>query len=102
MINQAIALGWEEVVSACGGCRAALKGSEIHVEFTREGVINRRKVREFLGPLIDRMGFLTTRVPVDDEDSDRFVRRIGFRESGRTDEFIFYMLTGQPFSRKEH
>lgn len=101
MIEQALALGWELAVSKCGGCRAALKGTEIHVEFTRAGVISRGRVREFLEPLLARHGYLTTRVPAGDKVYTRFVTKLGFEPTWSDDEFDYFMLTGLPFSRKE-
>ena len=99
-IDDAVAAGWELAVSKCGGCRAALRGTEIHVEFTRPGVINRGRVREFLGPLLERQGYLTTRVPGGDSRA-RFVTRLGFRPTWSDDEFSYYMLTELPFSRSK-
>lgn len=101
MIEQALALGWESAVSKCGGCRAALKGSEIHVEFTRPGVIARGRVREFLEPLMARQGFLTTRVPAGDKVHARFVTKLGFKPTWSDAEFNYFILTELPFSRKE-
>lgn len=101
MIDAAVALGRELVVSRCGGCRAAVQGTEIHVEFTRPGAVLRNRVREFLAPLLDRHGFLTTRVPIGWSKHRRFVERLGFRLTWNDNEYEYFMLTELPFSRKE-
>ena len=101
MTEELLAQGWAREVSLCGGCVAAVKGTEIHVEFTRKGVIGRRAVREFLGPLLAREGLLTTRTFLDDQVNDRFVRRIGFKPTWSDSYFRYYAMTALPFG-KEH
>lgn len=100
MIEQAADRGWEIHRSRCGGCTAALRGTEIHVEFARRGVIARRTVREFLGPLIEREGFLTTRVERDDQNSSDFVGRLGFAPMWSDSDYTYYILTELPFSKR--
>lgn len=101
MIERAAAGGWEIVTSSCGGCTAAVAGTEVHVEFGGGLVLNRRTVREFLRPLFDRMGMLTTRTPVGDEASSRFVSRLGFRKTWGDDAFDYYSMTALPFSKEQ-
>ena len=101
MIEAAAEHGWELRDSDCGGCTAAVKGTEIHVEFHRQGVVLRDKVRRFLAPLLGREGFLTTRVAVNDRVHDAFVRRLGFSSTWSDGTFQYYILTALPFS-KEH
>ena len=100
MIEKLLEQGWTREVSRCGGCVAAMRGTEIHVQFTRPGVISRRAVREFLQPLIEREGMLSTRVFRDDEVGDRFVRRIGFKPSWSDSYFKYYALTALPFGKE--
>lgn len=100
MIERAAENGWEIVTSECGGCVAALLGTEIHVEFTRPRVISRNRVRTFLAPLLAREGFLTTRVTHLDEVSSRFVERLGFQHTWSDIEFKYYILTALPFSKE--
>jgi hypothetical protein len=90
----------QRVQTSCGGCRALLQGTEIHVEFTGAGRLTRRAAREFLGGLMRELGFLTTRVPRDDQVNARFVERMGFERTWEDDRFVYYMLTELPFSRK--
>lgn len=91
---------WRREQTKCGGCIAALKGTEIHVHFTRPGVITRRVVREFLGPLLDELGFLTTRCVVGDASTIRFLTKLGFEPTWSDGHYEFFMLTRLPF-RKE-
>jgi hypothetical protein len=99
LIEDAALLGWGIHISACEGCVAALNGTEIHVEFKRTGVITRRKVREFLGPLIDQSGFLTTRCEAGDSRSRRFIEKIGFQFTWADDRFEYFLLDRLPFSK---
>lgn len=95
-----MAEGWSTVTSACGGCTALRRGAEIHVRFNREGVITRRKVREFLGPMLEELGLLTTRVRLGDERSARFVQRLGFKKTWSDEAYDYFNLTALPFSRE--
>lgn len=100
LVEQLAENGWSVVTSPCGGCLAARRGVEIHVHFTRTGVITRRKVREFLAPMLDELGFLTTRTPRADERSRRFVTRLGFKHTWSDDNFDYHSLTALPFSKE--
>lgn len=99
MIDELVARGWEKHVSRCGGCVAALLGTEIHVMFARTGVVRRQATREFLAPLFDRLGFLTTRTPVGDQRHGRFVRRLGFKHTWSDKDYDYFILTALPFSK---
>lgn len=100
-VGQLIAAGWTRVVSRCGGCVAALSGSEIHVEFNRTGVIKREAVREFLAPLLEPWGFLTTRCFKGDSRTSRFLARLNFKHTWSDDEFDYFILTALPFSKEK-
>lgn len=90
---------WQEVPLAGGGMTGMLSGYELHVVMHRTGVITRRTLREYLQPLLDRLGMLTTRVPVEDEVSRRFVERLGFEFTAEHDGMRHYMLHKVPFQR---
>lgn len=90
---------WTEVPLQSGGLTGWLSGYELHVQLHRPGVINRRTLREYLGPLIEKLGMLTTRVPVDDESSRRFVERLGFEFTGEANGMRHYLLHKVPFQR---
>ncbi len=83
-------------------CIAIMHGSEIHFVAApkwRRRLILRQRTREFLAPLFDRYGFLTTRA--DPEDGHRaFLERLGFhftRNDGTTDHFMMHEL---PFGKE--
>lgn len=98
-VEQLFSQGWTKAVSSCGGCVAALKGSEIHVEFNRTGVVKRQAVREFLGPLLEPWGYLTTRAFKGDGRTSRFLAGMQFKHTWSDDQFDYYVLTALPFSK---
>lgn len=94
---------WEVVPGYIDGEHAAtavLKGTEIHFgivpKFRRKAVL-RERTREFLRPMHERMGFLTTRVLNGSHASRRFVERIGFKPTWSDDQFTYYLLGELPF-----
>lgn len=81
---------------------AMLRGLEIHFAVKpswRRRLIQRDRTRAFLLPLIERMGFLTTRS--EGGKSRAFLKRLGFVETWAEGPIQHYMLTGLPFSRGE-
>lgn len=98
--------GWTFVPLVEGGALllvAAVMGTEIHVAVAPEHrcrVITRRRCREFLGPLMERRGYLTTRA-VCGTGKERFLHRLGFKLTHTTGGIDHYMLTALPFA-KEH
>lgn len=90
---------WQEVPLTGGGLTGLLRGYELHVTMHRTGVITRRTLREYLGPLLEKLGMLTTRVPAEDTVSRRFVERLGFEFTGESDGMRHYMLHKVPFQR---
>jgi hypothetical protein len=74
----------------------AMDGSEIHFAAApswRGRLVTRRRLRQYLGPLLAKRGYLTTR----SIGRSRFVERIGFEETARSvsdgQEVWHYMLT---------
>lgn len=94
--------GWERKSTCVEGIDLVVGGTEVHAILKRPGVITRRNVRAALAPLMDELGFVTTRVAHHDARSTRFVRAIGFRKTWADDHFTYYMLTNTPFTRKEN
>lgn len=94
--------GWEEHPFEIGGkvvLIAIVKGTEIHCGIHpdfRHRVILRQRTREFLRPLFERHGFLTTRVRIGD-DYLRFVQRMGFQHTWSNHEMHHFMLCSLPF-----
>lgn len=104
---QPIAAPWSEVLHLKDGkavARLMHAGSEVHFEIHpdhRHRVIYRGVTREFLRPLFEQYGFLTTKVPVLDDKSRRFVTRIGFELMWSDRDYDYFMLTALPFGKKE-
>ncbi len=78
--------GWNVVSWGKGSLIYA--GTEIHMEgfgFTRQ------RVKELLGPIFEKFGFLTTRLEFDEDT--RFVDRLGFEPTWRDENYQYYILT---------
>ena len=85
-------------------CTAILKGNEIHFGIKKEfrkKLIQRKRTREYLQPLLERKTFLTTRIVLKDLYKQRFVERLGFRKTWADDIFNYYMMTKLPFEREQ-
>lgn len=79
------------------------KGTEVHIcvkPSCRKLKITRRNVKQLIWPIYDRMGFLTTRVNVGDDDRRRFVEKFGFQETWADDRFAYYMMTEKPYEKR--
>lgn len=82
---------------------AMTKGPEIHVVVApawRGRAMSRRRVREFLTPLLTRHGYLTTRVLHEKTEHQRFIERVGFKKTWEDSMFRYYELNELPFGRK--
>lgn len=80
---------------------AAMSGSEIHFAIApqwRHRTITRKRTREFLGPLFESCGFLTTRTEPD-EKHHRFLTRLGFEKTYHDGRFDHYFLSELPFAK---
>lgn len=97
---------WEAVPGHIDGVQVAAiikKGTEVHFAIDHEyrgKTINRRRVREFLAPLLDEMGYLTTKLLHKYKGQQRFIERIGFKKTWSDERFNYFMLTELPFERK--
>lgn len=97
---------WEAVPATYEGrhvATAILKGTEIHFAFVdgwRPPSCQRRRIREFLAPLLDRRGFLTTRILHSKPEQKTFVKRVGFKPTWQDGTFEYYLLSRLPFERK--
>lgn len=97
--------GWEAYGHYSGDELAAiavLDGAEIHFAIApehRHRVIVRHRTREFLAPLLDRRGYLTTRTQHGTQS--RFLERLGFTHTWRCEHFDHYMLGALPFSKEQ-
>lgn len=95
--------GWEVVPGYIDGQHAAtavVKGTEIHLaivpQFRRKAVL-RGRAQEFLRPMFERRGFLTTRVLRGSDENKRFVERVGFRPTWQDGTFQYYLLGELPW-----
>ena len=99
--------GWTEVPHLLEGQRAARllrKGTEVHFEIDpafRHRVIRKQVTRDFLRPVLDEEGFLTTKMFAGDKVNRKFVERIGFRHTWTDGTFDYFMLTALPFETKK-
>ena len=99
--------GWELIpgyIDQKHVCTAILKGNEIHFGIKKEfrkKLIQRKRTREYLQPLLERKSFLTTRIVLKDLYKQRFVERLGFRKTWADDIFNYYMMTKLPFEREQ-
>lgn len=84
-------------------CIAIMSGSEIHFAAApewRRRLMLRGRTREFLAPLFERHGFLTTRAEPD-AGHRKFLERLGFQFTWHDGRFDHFMLCELPFSGKE-
>lgn len=83
---------------------AILKGTEIHLYVLpqyRLRVFLRGRMQQFLDPMMDEFGFLTTRVMHEQKGQQKFVARLGFKPTWADAQFQYYMLGRLPFVRSE-
>lgn len=103
--NPVIFFDWDVIPGVIDGehvATAIIKGTEIHfaiVPSWRRRVITRRRAKDFLNPLLERRGYLTTRVLLSSEEKKRFVERIGFTPTWSDQYFQYYLLGHSPFAR---
>ena len=79
------------------------KGTEVHFALIpgwRPAASMRGSVRNFLQPVFDRHGFLTTRIAHGRVKQKEFVKRIGFTPTWKDGDFEYFMLDSLPFERK--
>jgi len=80
---------------------ACMSGAEIHFAIApqwRHRLIQRKRTRDFLAPLFEVHGFLTTRTEPDKMHHD-FLTRLGFDRTYNDGRFDHYMMCELPFSK---
>jgi hypothetical protein len=80
------------------------KNAEVHFagfkQYRGKGYITRRRLREFLQPILDKEGFLTTKLA--EGEPDKFITKLGFVEVGRSTSHRVFMLTSiKPLEKPE-
>lgn len=79
------------------------KGTEVHIALAtgyKPKTCKRGVIKQFLKPLFDKYGFVTTRVLHSRLNEKRFVERVGFKPTWSDTEFQYYFLGAMPFERK--
>ena len=98
---------WEVIPAEIDGCHVAtavVKGTEIHFALVpgwRPTSCQRGAIKAFLKPLIERHGFLTTRVPHERPAQKKFVQRVGFKPTWRDGQVEYFLLGSVPFERNQ-
>lgn len=80
---------------------AILKGTEFHCQLFAGFRLKRKEMREFLRPLYERNGFLTTRVAHADLANQRFNKVFGFERTWSDDTFHYFLMNDLPFGKEK-
>lgn len=97
--------GWDAIPGVVNGehvCTAVMSGSEIHFAIKPEHqrkLIRKENTAGFLKPLLERHGYLTTRVLLTSKAAQRFVERLGFEPTWADAQFQYYLMNTLPFTR---
>ena len=100
--------GWEVIPGYIRGEHAAtviLNGTEVHLAvtpaFRNRALLFRREVNKLIAPLLERLGFLTTRIALTATAQKQFVERVGFKPTWSDTIFQYYMLSELPLARSK-
>lgn len=96
--------GWEVFEHYQQGALAGfaiLKGTEFHCQLFPGFKLRRKEMREFLRPLFERHGHLTTRVAHGDLANQRFNKVFGFERTWSDDQFHYFLMAELPFGKGE-
>lgn len=75
-------------------------GSEIHIApMDRGESLSRRNIHQFIAPLLQEFGYVTTRVPLLETDHSLFLR-VGFKQTWADLNFTYWALTELPYPRR--
>lgn len=98
--------GWDAKVLHRNGEDVAVLiylGTEAHLNVRpgMEGkVLSKKALKELFAPIMDKWGFMTTKLPIGSKEEQRFIERIGFTKTWGDESFDYFMLTTQPFERR--
>ena len=98
---------WEALPWMVNGEHAGsvvVKGTELHFAVVgnwRPQSSVRGPIRAFLKPLLEKHGYLTTRVFHEKSFQIEFVRRMGFKPTWSDDRFSYFCMFDLPFERKK-
>jgi hypothetical protein len=82
---------------------AILNGVEIHyatLPGSEDIALSRKMIRDFLCPLLEHRGYLTTRATLGTDTS--FIERLGFTKTWCDGAVTYFILTALPFSKKDN
>lgn len=95
--------GWDVQIAQRDGKDVAIvivKGTEIHFcSLDEKRAMTRKNTLQFLRPIYDEWGFVTTRTPIT-ETEDRLRLVLGFRRQWQCDRFIYWTLFQLPWIKK--
>lgn len=78
------------------------KGPEIHMlAMSDKKAMSRRNILEFLQPLLDTHGYVTTRVPLSETDH-RLRIKLGFQRTWQDANYSYWALTSIPYEKHVH
>lgn len=96
--------GWTVEVAKRAGQDVAIvatQGAEIHlVSLVGPRAMTRRNTLAFLQPLLERYGYATTRVPID-ETNHKLREHLGFTETWNDGRWRYFAMTALPFQKEE-
>lgn len=69
-----------------------IRGTEIHCAGIKPGWLTRAVVRKYLGGLIEKYGFATSRIPKREAVGRRLAERLGFKKVGEDHLDDFYRI----------
>jgi len=94
--------GWDVKIAQRAGQDVAIcvsKGPELHFVPLVEGkAMSRRNTIEALKPILDKYGYVTTRVPVC-EENHRLRLKLGFVNTWSDNDFSYWALTELPYQK---
>jgi len=77
------------------------KGAELHfVPLVQGKAMSRRNIIEAVKPILDEYGYVTTRVPVCEEDH-RLRLKLGFVNTWSDNDFSYWALTELPYHKEK-
>jgi len=95
--------GWNQYTAQRDGEDVGIvitKGPEIHmVSLSDKKAMTRKNITAFIAPLLDLYGYVTTKVPIAEEDH-RLRTVLGFTCTWTDATFSYWCLTELPFTRK--
>lgn len=78
-----------------------LKGTEFHCRLFAGSKLRRSEMRDFLRPIFERYGHLTTRVEHGDAANERFNKLFGFERTWSDGRYHYFLMSELPFSKEK-